>query len=73
MRLSIILGPYRNLTTLTAAILSLHPDCQVLNHAGNRFMRNPQFDFMTDLSGDTLNRFMDAAQDHSSARRRQEV
>jgi hypothetical protein len=31
-----MLGPYRNLTTLTAAVLFLHPQCQVLNHAGIR-------------------------------------
>ena len=29
-------GPYRNLTTLTVSVLYLHPDYQVLNHAGTR-------------------------------------
>ena len=39
------LGPYRNLTTLTAAILFLHPYCQVLNHAGNRIFGDINLDF----------------------------
>lgn len=34
----IMLGPYRNLTTLTAGMLALHPRCQVLNHAGMRIL-----------------------------------
>lgn len=32
----VTLGPYRNLSTLTAAIVALHPQCQVLNHAYDR-------------------------------------
>lgn len=35
----LFVGPYRNLTTLTAAVLALHPRCQVLNHAGDRLLR----------------------------------
>jgi len=30
--LCLFLGPYRNLTSLTAVMLWLHPQCQVLNH-----------------------------------------
>jgi hypothetical protein len=30
------LGPYRNLTTMTAALYALHPNAVVLNHAGQR-------------------------------------
>ena len=30
------LGPNRNMTTLTASLIALHPSCQVLNNAGNR-------------------------------------
>jgi hypothetical protein len=30
------LGPYRNLTTLTAALFAFHPEAVVLNHAGLR-------------------------------------
>src|SRR5262245_62722330 len=34
--LCVFLGPYRNLTTLTAAVLGLHPECVVLNHGFGR-------------------------------------
>ena len=52
------LGPYRNLTTLTAATLFLHPDCQVLNHAGNRIFGNSHVDFLSDYSEERLNHFI---------------
>ena len=41
----LFLGPYRNLTTLTASILFLHPNCQVLNHAANRIFHDRRTDF----------------------------
>jgi hypothetical protein len=44
------LGPYRNLTTLTASILYLHPNCQVLNHAGSRIFGNELIDFVSKYS-----------------------
>jgi hypothetical protein len=44
------LGPYRNLTTLTAAILFLHPNCQVLNHAGNRIFGDINLDFFANYN-----------------------
>jgi hypothetical protein len=34
--LCVTLGPNRNLTTLTASLVALHPQCQVLNHAWGR-------------------------------------
>ena len=34
------LGPNRNMTTLTASLIALHPQCQVLNNAGYRIMDN---------------------------------
>jgi len=34
--LCLVVGPYRNLTTLISAIVSLHPNAQVLNHAFDR-------------------------------------
>ena len=39
------LGPYRNLTTLTASIIALHPYCQVLNHAGKRIFHDNKLNF----------------------------
>jgi hypothetical protein len=55
------LGPYRNLTTLTASTLFLHPNCQVLNHAGNRVYGNRQVDFLQDFSEEKLDRFLQFA------------
>ena len=48
----ILLGPYRNLTTLTCAVLGLHPQCAVLNHAGARTLQNPRLNFLADYSPD---------------------
>jgi hypothetical protein len=44
------LGPYRNLTTLTASLLFLHPNCQVLNHAGQRIFYDDRLDFIKEYS-----------------------
>lgn len=55
------LGPYRNLTTLTASTLFLHPNCQVLNHAGKRIYGKKQIDFLQDFSKEKLDRFLQFA------------
>lgn len=55
------LGPYRNLTTLTGSVLFLHPNCQVLNHAGRRIFDNRKVDFLLDGQGKTLDRFVQFA------------
>ena len=55
------LGPYRNLTTLTAATLFLHPNCQVLNHAGDRIFGNKHVDFLSNYSKERLNHFIQFA------------
>jgi hypothetical protein len=57
----VFLGPYRNLTTLTAAVLHLHPFCQVLNHAGSRILGVPELDFLVDRSEATFARFCEFA------------
>lgn len=57
----LILGPYRNLTTLTAATLFLHPNCQVLNHAGGRIFGSKHIDFLADFSEKKLSRFIQYA------------
>ena len=54
----ILLGPYRNLTTLTCSVLSLHPQCVVLNHAGVRALRNPRLNFLADYSPDKFGEFV---------------
>lgn len=52
------LGPYRNLTTMTAATLFLHPECQVLNHAGGRIYGNRRLDFFAAYSPERFQRFL---------------
>ena len=42
------LGPYRNLTTLTASVIGLHPNCQVLNHGGGRVFSANRLNFIKD-------------------------
>ena len=65
----LILGPYRNLTTLTAAVLSLHPNTQVLNHAGPRLLTGRR-NFVERPDEARLNRFVDAALGASTEGRR---
>ncbi len=52
------LGPYRNLTTLTASILFLHPHCQVLNHGGARIFEDPSLDFLLYPDRKTTDNFL---------------
>jgi hypothetical protein len=55
------LGPYRNLTTLTASLLFLHPHCQVLNHAGKRIFGYRRIDFLSGFDRAKLDRFIQYA------------
>lgn len=59
--LCLVLGPYRNLTSLTAAIASLHPNCQVLNHAGATVLSDPRLNFLDGYSAHKFNNFIDYA------------
>jgi len=52
------LGPYRNLTTLTASLLFLHPRCQVLNHGSDRILPNPGVNFLHEYSAMKFNAFL---------------
>ncbi|HEX7272851.1 MAG TPA: hypothetical protein VF420_11940 [Casimicrobiaceae bacterium] len=54
----ILLGPYRNLTTLTSAVLSLHPQCLVLNHAAIRTLPNAKLNFLANYSRDKFQEFV---------------
>ncbi len=54
----LILGPYRNLTTLTASVLFLHPNCQVLNHAGSRIFGDHRLDFIQDYDRESFWNFV---------------
>ena len=54
----LILGPYRNLTTLFSSIIFLHPNSQVLNHAGSRIHGNKNIDFLSNYSTKTIENFI---------------
>lgn len=54
-------GPYRNLTTLTASIAALHPNCQVLNHAQERILPHQEVDFFSDYSSERWTQFLQYA------------
>lgn len=69
-KLAIILGPYRNLSTLTAAVLALHPQVQVLNHAGEVLWSDEQLDIFKTRDQPTYERFMRAAWELSGAGQR---
>ncbi len=51
-------GPYRNLSTLTASIAALHPNCQVLNHAEKRILPHQELDFFSEYTLDKWNLFL---------------
>ena len=59
------LGPYRNLTTLTASLLSLHPNCRVLNHGGFRILAERQLNIFRNPNRDTFRQFCHYAIDES--------
>jgi hypothetical protein len=63
----IFLGPYRNLTTLTASVLSLHESCQVLNHSGDAVFADPRLNFIVDYSDRKFHRFCRFAMTESSS------
>jgi hypothetical protein len=65
----LILGPYRNLTSLTAAVLSLHPHIQVLNHAGSRLLTRRR-NFIKRADAARLDRFVVAALGASTSGKR---
>ena len=56
--LCLALGPYRNLTTLTASLLFLHPECQVLNHGSACIFGDPRLDFLRDYSDASFDNFL---------------
>ncbi|MEX1248252.1 MAG: hypothetical protein WEA61_07180 [Anaerolineales bacterium] len=57
----LFLGPYRNLTSLTASVLFLHPECQVLNHAGSRILPREEWNFLVNYSDEKFRRFCHVA------------
>ena len=67
---AVVLGPYRNLTTLTASALALHPEVQVLNHAAERLWEIPEADFLAMPDEAHLRAFVAKALDLSTGGRR---
>ncbi|MGY8987375.1 MAG: hypothetical protein ACKVG7_02340 [Flavobacteriales bacterium] len=59
--LCLVAGPYRNLTSLTASVAALHPNCQVLNHAKDRIFPHKKIDFFGEYSEKSFNQFMQYA------------
>jgi hypothetical protein len=64
------LGPYRNLTTLAAALLFLHPQCQVLNHGSDRVLDDPDMNFLASRLRENTDSFIRHAVAYSKAGQR---
>lgn len=54
----LFLGSYGSLTTRTAATLFLHPQCQVLEHCGNRVFNKRDVDFLSQYTVATFTNFV---------------
>lgn len=55
--IAVIIGPYRNLTSLVAAALNLHPEIQILNHAHERVLGRNELNFVRNFSKQKLDLF----------------
>ena len=66
-KVCLILGPYRNLTTLIVGVMALHPNIQVMNH-GMKTLFDKKFDanFLVDYSPDIFDNFKHAAMARST-------
>lgn len=53
----LFLGPYRNLTTLTASFLFLHPEIQVFDHGSPRIFAKENLNFFSTYSEERFNNF----------------
>jgi len=68
LRILAFLGPYRNLTSFTSALLALHPQVQVLNHSYNTAITTKS-NFIQDASNASIDEFIRRAITISSTRR----
>jgi len=55
------LGPYRNLTTLIGAVISLHPQGLALNHAAARILPDEEINFLGSCTREAQRRFLEVA------------
>ncbi|MEK8018810.1 MAG: hypothetical protein VSS75_018205 [Candidatus Parabeggiatoa sp.] len=67
IKLLSILGPYRNLSSFTSAVLALHPNIQVLNHSYNTVITE-KTNFIKKASNTRINEFIRRATFISSKR-----
>ena len=56
-----LLGPYRNFTTLTSSVLALHPLISVFNHGGERVFGRPDIDFTNGYTNQKFDAFCEFA------------
>lgn len=61
MTIGAFLGPYRNLTTLTSAVLALHPKVQVMNHGFERMAASGALEAFVNPSDESVGRFRSVA------------
>ena len=64
-KVCLILGPYRNLTTMIVGVIALHPNIQVMNHGMKTLFATNKNDFLSDYSLDTFDNFKHAAMKRS--------
>lgn len=68
IRVLAFLGPYRNLSSFTSAVMALHPKAQVLNHSYNTVITK-KTNFISNASNVVINEFVRRATVISSMRR----
>lgn len=64
-KVCLILGPYRNLTTMIVGVMALHPNIQVMNHGMKTLFATKKNDFLSDYSLDNFDNFKYAAMKRS--------
>jgi hypothetical protein len=53
----LFMGPNRNLTTLTASVLAMHPNCQVMSHGGQRVLPVKDLNFLDGYTEEKFRNF----------------
>lgn len=60
----LFLGPFRNLSTLVGSYLSLHPNCQVLNHGWGELIK--ENNFLVNYTDENVDYFIDFVMKNSN-------
>lgn len=53
-----IIGPYRNMSTLLGSLLYFHPNCQALDHCEKRICKRVDLNFLSNYSDERFHRFL---------------